>query len=91
MENVVTLRGGLNIEFQDGREPVSLQFSASDEDESLLRRYADSTRALMEAVRRAGGLPVQLTMSFEQGQVLQFRSIEPTEPVNESETNRLRV
>ena len=74
----MALSGGLTIEFPDGRDAIKLRFAASDAAERVLRQFACTTRELLTALGRAGGLPVELNLSYSQGEGLSFRAEEPT-------------
>lgn len=75
----MALDGRLTIQFGDGRETVALRFQVSAEGEAVLRQYVEQTDDVLKAIQRVGGLPVELNISFQQGEGLRFNTVEPTE------------
>lgn len=75
----MSLSGGLLFDFPDGRESVHLRFEINEADAEIMRQFTAATQAMLAAFSRAGGLPTQLHVSFQQSETAQFKTEEPTD------------
>lgn len=84
------LQGHLTVEFPNGEETVVLRFSVSSADEIVLRRFTQTTKDVVEAVHRAGGLPAQLRLSYREETGLRLATEEPSDDLRSVILHRLR-
>ncbi len=80
----------MNVEFPDERDPIRFRYSVSDQDEVLLRRFVRSSREVVEAARRAGGLPAKLHLSYSEDSGFRVETAEPTDDQRALILHRLR-